>query len=138
MLFENKLVALINKEIEVGVAMNAIAHMTLGLGASLGKEPIRLDDYQDKDGHTYPHISQIPFIILQGKSNEIRKAVHGARENALQYGVFLNTMTGGTYLEQLERTHVIPEEELVYYGAVLFGPWDLVSQLTKRFSLYRG
>lgn len=138
MMFENKLVALVNKEIEVGVAMNAIAHMTVGLGASVGKESLQLDDYQDKDAHIYPHISQIPFIILQGKSNEIRKAVHAARENALHYGVFLNTMTGGTYLEQLERTHSTHEDQLVYYGAVLFGPWDLVSQLTKRFSLYRG
>jgi len=46
-------------------------------------------------------------------------------------------MTGGTYQEQLENTLKTPEEQLVYYGGVLFGPWDRVSQITKRFSLYK-
>lgn len=63
MSFENKLVALVNKEIETGVAMNAVAHMTIGLGAQLNNEALRLNDYQDKDGNIYPNISQIPFMI---------------------------------------------------------------------------
>lgn len=137
MSFENKLVAIINKEIEVGVAMNAVAHMTLGLGAHLTKETLRLDDYQDAQNYVYPNISQMPFIILKGKSGEIRKAIHGAREQKLHYGGFLNTMTGGTYLEQLERTRVTSEEQFIYYGAVLFGPWETVSQITRKFSLYK-
>ena len=49
MSFENKLVALVNKDIDVGVAMNAVAHMAIGLGAHLGKDILRLNDYQDKD-----------------------------------------------------------------------------------------
>ncbi|MBS0185705.1 MAG: DUF2000 domain-containing protein [Proteobacteria bacterium] len=138
MSFENKLVALVNKDIEIGVAMNAIAHMTLGFGANLKKDLLRLNDYIDKDGNIYPNISQMPFIILRGKSSEIRKAVQASKEQKIQFGVFLNTMTGGTYQEQLDNTHQTKEEDLIYYGAVLFGPWDAVSLITKRFSLYRG
>lgn len=137
MSFENKLVALVNKEIDVGVAMNAIAHMTIGLGAQLNQVLLRLNDYQDKEGNIYPNISQIPFIILRGKSSEIRKAVVNAKEQDMKFGVFTDTMTGGTYQEQLDNTLQTPEEKLIYYGAVLFGPWDDVSQITKRFSLYK-
>lgn len=136
-MFENKLVAIINKDIEIGVAMNAIAHMTIGLGAQLDNELLRLNDYQDKDGNIYPNISQMPFIILQGKSNEIRKAVQNSKEQGIKYGVFINTMTGGTYQEQLDTTLQTAEEQLVYYGAVLFGSWDTISQITKKFSLYK-
>lgn len=135
--FENKLVAIVNKEIEPGVALNAVAHMTLGFGAHLTQDPLRLNDYQDANANIYPNISQMPFIILRGKSGEIRKAVQKAKENEVKFGVFLNTMTGGTYQEQLDNTAKTPEEQLIYYGALFFGPWDLVSQMTKKFSLYR-
>jgi hypothetical protein len=110
MSFENKLVAIVNKDIDTGVAMNAIAHMTIGLGAQLNKELLRLDDYQDKDGSIYPNISQIPFIILRGKSSEIRKAVDAAQEQGVKVGVFTDTMTGGGYQEQLDRTLQTPED----------------------------
>ncbi|HQS83760.1 MAG: hypothetical protein B7Y25_02370 [Alphaproteobacteria bacterium 16-39-46] len=138
MSFENKLVALVNKDIEIGVAMNAVAHMTLGFGSEIKKELLRLNDYEDKDGNLYPNISQMPFMILRGKSNEIRKAVQASKEQHIKFGVFLNTMTGGTYQEQLDNTKQTSEEQLIYYGAVLFGPWEAVSLITKRFSLYRG
>jgi hypothetical protein len=135
--FENKLVALINKEIDTGIAMNAVAHMTIGLGSQLNPDLLRMNDYQDKDGNIYPSISQMPFMILRGKSGEIRKAVAQAKTEHIRFSIFTNTMTGGTYQEQLDNTLKTPEEQLIYYGAVLFGPWDDVSKITKRFSLYK-
>lgn len=138
MTFEHKLVAIVNKDIPVGVAMNAVAHMSLGLGTQLGSKPLELITYQDKGGNMYPPISRMPFIILRGKPNEIRKAVQKAQEENVRYSFFLNTMTAnGTYQEQLAHTLITPEEQLVYYGAVLFGPWDTIHQITKRFSLYQ-
>lgn len=135
--FTHKLVAVLNKDIDPGVAMNALAHMSVGLGADIGKDLLRLDTYQDAEGNPYPNISQIPFIILRAKSNEIRKTVLAARENNIEHTVFLNTMTGGTYLEQLQRTQNANEASLIYYGCVLFGEWDAVSEITRKFSLWK-
>jgi hypothetical protein len=133
----HKLVAIINKDLPSGVALNALAHMTVGLGASLGSTALQLDNYQDKEANAYPNISKMPFIILRGKSGEIRKAVKAAREMNFPYGVFLNTMTGGTYQEQLNNTANTNEEQLIYYGAVLYGPIESVNTVTKKFSLWR-
>ncbi len=134
--FDNKLVAVLNKKVESGVVMNALAHATIGLGSTLSSEKLRLDTYSDADQNSYPHISQMPFIILKAKSGEIRKTVNTAREQNIKYTTFLNTMTGGTYLEQLENTAKTKEEELQYYGCVLYGPWDQVTDITRKFSLW--
>ena len=137
MSFENKLIAIINKDIDVGVALNAVAHATIGLGSDVSQDLLRLDTYIDKDNNEYPNISQIPFIMLRGKSNDIRKVIQTSRSEGLKIGIFTNTMTIGTYQEQLERTSQTAESELIYYAVVIFGPWDLVSHMTKRLSLYR-
>jgi hypothetical protein len=135
--FENKLVAVLNKDIEPGRVMNALAHVSVGLGSEVGMAPLLLDTYVDAKENIYPNISKIPFIILRAKSNDIRKTVLQARENNIKHGVFLDTMTEGTYIEQLERTKNTDEEDLIYYGCTLFGPWDILSQMTKKFSLWK-
>jgi hypothetical protein len=138
MKFEKKLVALVNKETPIGIAMNAIAHATLGLGNKQDAKDLRLDDYKDKDGNLYPNISDMPFIILRGKSSEIRKAVRKSKEDVnIQYGAFTETMTGVSHIEQKEKTNAATEEDLIFYAAVLFGDYDKLSQITKRFSLYQ-
>ena len=136
-LFQNKLVAVLNKSIEAGKVMNALAHMCIGLGSAIGQQDLRLSDYQDADDGSHPFISEIPFIILSENSNKIRKL----RKEALAHNILLNdftdTMTVGTYQEQIERTRQVKEEDLIYYGIVLFGDWGRVTELTKKCSLWR-
>lgn len=135
--FKNKLVAVLNKSIESGKVMNALAHMCMGLGAAIGQEALRLTDYRDADNGSHPFISEIPFIILSENSNKIRKLRHEAVANNIIFNDFTDTMTVGTYQEQLERTAQVKDESLVYYGIVLFGDWDKVTELTRKFSLWR-
>ncbi len=138
-MFENKLVAVVNKKIETGVLMNAVAHMCLGFGAHVGEQDLHLMDFQNAEGFIYPSISKMPFIILQEKnSNKIAALLMKAQEAKIQYSVFTNTMTGGTWEDQKARTLASKQEEITFYGIVLFGPKEIVAEMTRKCSLYRG
>ncbi len=135
--FEHKLVAVLNKNIETGKLMNALAHMCIGLGAALGQPLLRLTHYQDADGGSHPYISEIPFIILTANSNKIRTLRQDALVQEIHFNDFTDTMTVGTYQDQIARTLATKEQDLTYFGIVLFGDWDKVTALTKKFSLYK-
>lgn len=136
-MFANKLVAVMNEKIEHGVIMNALAHMCIGFGSDIGKELLRLTNYIDADGGCHPNISEMPFMILQANSNKIRTLRLAAQQAGIRCVDFTNTMTIGTFTEQIERTKQTKEVDLTYYGIVLFGDWEEVSKLTKKFSLWK-
>lgn len=135
--FKHKLVAVMNEKVEPGIIMNALAHMCIGFGAHLGPESFRLSNYVDGNGNNHPNISEMPFMILKANSNKIRQLRQNASEADIKFSDFTDTMTVGTYIEQLERTKQTKEEALIYYGIVLFGEWEVVTQLTKKFSLWK-
>ena len=126
-----------NEKIEPGVIMNALAHMCIGFGSEIGKEPLRLTQHIDADGGNHPYISEMPFMILKANSNKIRALKLAADQARIKCVDFINTMTSGSYIEQLERTKQTKEIDLIYYGIVLFGSWDKVSELTRKFSLWK-
>lgn len=136
-MFENKLVAVMNEKIEPGVIMNALAHMCIGFGSEIGKEPLHLTNYIDGDEGSHPSISEMPFMILKANSNKIKALRQAALQAGIKFVDFTDTMTIGSYVEQLERTKQTKEADLIYYGIVLFGSWDKVSELTRKFSLWK-
>lgn len=126
-----------NEKIEPGVIMNALAHMCIGFGSHIGKDPLRLTNYIDADEGIHPNISEMPFMILKANSNKIKALRLATQQAGIQCVDFTDTMTVGTYLEQIERTKQTKEADLIYYGIVLFGDWEKVSELTRKFSLWK-
>ncbi|MGH2414652.1 MAG: DUF2000 domain-containing protein [Microcystaceae cyanobacterium] len=139
----HKIVAVINKNLEHGVALNAIAHMSLGLAARAAKErPQALEEmqflnFQDKDGGDHAFISALSLIVLRGKSSEIQKLRQNLQAADLLYVDFTHQMTSETYVEQLERSRNTSEADLEYYGVCAFGAKSKLELLTKKFSLWR-
>ena len=136
-MFTHKLVAVMNEKVEAGRQMNSLAHMCIGFGAHVGKESLRLTDYKDAGGNSHPHISEIPFIILEANSNKIRNLRKLAIEQNIAFVDFTHTMIEGTFQEQIERSRLTKEEDLTYFGIVLFGEWDKVTEMTRKFSLLK-
>jgi hypothetical protein len=135
MSFENKLVIIVNKDIEIGAAMNAVAHASLALGATINEKAL-LTEYRDASNNVWS-MSAMPYIVLRGKSGEIRKAIAAAKEANILQIAFTQSMTGGTYIEQIENTAKINEESHFYYAAILFGEIETVKLITRKFSLYK-
>ena len=137
----HKFAAVLSKKVDPGKIMNALAHMSLGLVASVTPEQVKdmgFVDYVDKDGNYHRNLSKNSYVILRAdNSNQIRNVRLGAIEKGIPHVDFTSTMQEGTYTEQLARTKEVPEAELEYYGICLFGTIEEVSELTKRFSLWK-
>jgi hypothetical protein len=132
-----KLAAVLNEKLETGVALNALAHMSLGLGAALGPDEAMMCDYADANGVHHPLISAYPYIVLKGRPSKICEAIDNAKAKGIQVVDFVNTMTVGTYIEQLQRTQATPNAELEFYGAVFYGDYEAVNEITRKFSLFK-
>lgn len=134
-----KFVAVINKDLEVGKALNAIAHSCAGLVAMAPeelKEKMSFIDFTDKDNSIHKNISGLSLIVLRGKNGEIKKLRRNLIENNLLFTDFTETMTGDTYKEQLDKTLETSEEDMKYYCIATFGEKEILDPLTKKFSLW--
>jgi hypothetical protein len=135
-----KFVVLLNKKLDAGVALNAAAHMVASLMAQTAateKANMRFLDYVDADGQVHP-VSGLSLIVLRAdNSNKIRTARQRAIEEDILFVDFTESMTGDTWVEQMQRTKSLAESELNYYGICMFGEKDVIDSITSRFSLWR-
>jgi hypothetical protein len=112
--------------------------MSIGLGTSIeNKDELRLIDYVDADGNSHANISELPFIILKANSNQLRmlrKALIEKNVRFIDFPDFINSI--GTF-ENPEKSRTIKEEAIEYYGITIFDNWDIVTELTKKFVLWK-
>lgn len=135
----HKFVVLVNKSLETGKAMNAIAHSCAGLIACAPeelREKMSFIDFTDKDGNLHKSISGLSLIVLRGTNGELKKARQKFAEGNIHFIDFVESMTGGTYQEQLEKTGALSGDNMEYYCVAAFGEMDVINPITKRFSLW--
>jgi hypothetical protein len=131
-----RFVAVLNKKIEVGKVMNALAHMTVGLVQSYQGKDMGVINYEDKDGGAHL-ASKFPYIILKAdNSNKIRELRNGLMAKGIPFASFTSAMTVGGWEAQIERSKATPEQELEYYGICMLGEKSDLDELTKKFSLW--
>ena len=135
-----RVIAVINKKLHPGSALNAIAHLGLGLAAHIGengRKQLSFLNFIDGSGDNHPSISARSLIVLRGTSGQIQKLRRNVIERGLPCVDFIETMTGGDYKSQLNRTLEEKDDELNYYGVAILGLTEELRPLTKKFSLWK-
>ena len=134
-----KFVVLLSKKIGTGVALNVASHMVAALMAKATEEDKEMMKFLEYvDGSEKVHlVSGLSLIVLRAdNSNKIRQARNRAIDEGILNVDFTESMTGGTYVEQIKLTQATPESELIYYGLCMFGLKEKIDLLTSKFSLY--
>lgn len=134
-----RFIAILNKKVEVGRVMNALGHITAGLAGGFGKaDEMCFLQYEDKDGGNHSNISHYPFIVLKAEnSNKIRTVRNECIARNIPFSDFTSTMIVGTSQDQQDRTRATSEEDLEYWGIVMFGSTAELKEFTGKFSLYQ-
>lgn len=133
-----KFSAVLNKKIDTGKVMNALAHMTAGLVASYpNPEMLGVINYENKEGT--PHIApKHPFIVLASKNgSKLRTLRQEAEAKGVHCTSFTEAMTVGTWEDQMKRSKELTDEEMEYFGVCLFGERAVIEELTCKFQLWR-
>lgn len=135
---EKRFIAILNKKMDSGRAMNVLGHISVGLADLLADGEAKYVDYVDQDDNTHPNLSHYPFIVLKAdNSNKIRKVREEALARGIKFTDFTDTMTdGGSTIQQLN-TRETREADLNYLGICLFGETEVLREFTKKFSLFK-
>jgi hypothetical protein len=136
----HKFAIVLNRKIESGTALNACAHMTATLVARADSETTKhmsFVDYLDADGNVHP-VSALSLVVLSARnSNQIRTVRLEAIRADLPYADFTESMTKDTFVEQMNRTRALREEDIDYWGICIFGLKEIIDPITRKFSLWR-
>lgn len=134
----HRYVCVLNKKVNIGRALNALGHLSVGLTALIKSEKgLRCQTYVDADKGVHNSISDNPFIVLKAKnSNKLRELRSLLIQADVPFTDFTNTMIEGTYLDQLKQTSETSEKDLEYFGICFFTTHKEAKLLTKKFSLY--
>ena len=131
-----KFVAVLNKKIESGKIMNALAHLNVGLINTYKDKDMGVINYTDGDEGSH-FASKYPYIILKAEnSNKIRTLRNALIEKKIPFTSFTSAMTIGGWEEQVARSKGTKEIDLEYYGVCMFGEKNELDELTKKFSLW--
>ncbi|WP_457033079.1 DUF2000 domain-containing protein [Kitasatospora sp. P5_F3] len=138
-----KFAVVLKAKLPTGVALNAVAHSTLGLAAAAAANSPELAgkmsflDFRDADGSSHGPVSGLSLIVLEGRAAGLRRFRGEALAAGLLVNDFTSAMTGDTFAEQLVRMAGTTEEEIEYYAVAAFGRRDELDPLTKKFSLWK-
>ena len=126
-----KVIGLMTNEMPFGVAINALAHMSAGFAARMIEEgkPVETRTLTDGMGGAHNSVAVEKLDVRLATSEQIRSFRTAALAADLSVVDFVQTMTGDTYAEQLERTKASSEEDLVYYGVMVAGDAEVVDGL---------
>jgi len=135
---DNKIVAIIDEVLPPGKALNALGHLSVGLGNHLDKSWMGRENYTDADGNKHPGIARYPFIILKASREEIIHIHDSALASNLTVHDFPEEMFETGHDDELNESLAKTNKSTLSYGAILIaGKSEDINNLTSKLDLYK-
>lgn len=133
---EKKITAIINGELPIGLAMNALGHLAFSAGNNSDDEMMGQRRIIDGNGNPHIGISKFPFIVLKSEQEDIKRILSKAKRKGITTIDYTQEMfdtdTDDILVETLS-TNSNPE----YHAVVLVGNSEEIKKLTGHLKLYK-
>lgn len=135
---EKKIVIVLNAKLEMGVALNVAAHLSMALGFH-ATEHMGRSILMDASGNEHLGISKYPIIITKVRAGKLKSSLAEAKmiEELLVVDYPSVMYTTGHDDELVQELQKQTEEEIEYFGYILFGESDAVDNISGKFSLWK-
>lgn len=135
---EKKIVIVLNAKLEMGVALNVAAHLSTALGFH-ATDHMGRSILTDASGNEHLGISKYPIIITKVKAGKLKSSLVEAKKiDELLVVDYPSVMyTTGHDDELAQEIYKQTEEEMEYFGYILFGKSDTVDSISGKFSLWK-
>lgn len=136
--FGQRVVIVVNKELEQWEVLNTVAHISAYIGHKLEDKFDTGENFVTKDGINHPRNTQYAIIVLRAKPGQLTNLMAKALDSGLLYHGFIREMIETT--DDAEITKILatkPDSEIEYLGVGVFGPKEKVETLTKNYQLWR-
>ena len=135
---EKKIVAILDTELPIGLAMNALGHMSFAMGNTSNEEWMGKEWFDDADGIKHHGISKYPFIVLKADKKRIKEIVNKAKNSALSVVDYPQEMFDtGKDQDLVKAINNAKSGELVYRAVTLSGVSKNVDKLTEDLELFK-
>ncbi|GHV25760.1 hypothetical protein FACS1894176_05090 [Bacteroidia bacterium] len=136
---EKKVVIVLYEKVEMGIALNICGHLSLALGALIGKDILGRVEHLDASGIKHAGISKYPVIITKTSLGKLRNTIHEARDNqAITLIDYPKEMLETGHDDELnDAISSKAEDQFEYFGAIFYGESSEISTITGKFSLWR-
>ena len=135
---EKKIVIVLNSKLEIGVALNVVGHLACALGHHatdhMGREQL-----VDASGTKHLGIAKYPIIITKVKGGKLRTSLEKAKEKkdllVVDYpSVMYETGHDDELAEELSK---ISNEQINYFGYIMFGNVESINEISGKFTLWK-
>ncbi len=136
---DKKIVAVVATNIDIPTTLNVIGHLAVSIGKYSDENIMGRPVLKDKSGIPHLGISQFPFIVTKVRQGKLKNAIDKAKENpnllVADYPKdMLDTRTDDELSESIGSKE---NDQLEYYGAIIYGNTKDVNEITGKFQLWK-
>lgn len=133
-----KIVLVVNKELEGWQLTNTIGHLTAYIGSKIGNNLTSRDSFELTNGLEIPANSQYPVITLSAKPGQLFNFLVNVESAGLVHLAYVQEMIDCKLDSELKEVLAAQnKEDLKYLGIAVFGPNEIIDSLTKKFSMWK-
>lgn len=136
--FSKKMTIVLREDLASWQLTNTIGHIAAYLGNKMS-EPFETGKYFiSKDGINFPRNSQFAVVALRATKDELKNLAARLRDTKLSWIVYVQEMIDMIDDGELAKAlSIVPADEMDILGIGIFGPKDVLKELTGSLRLWK-